>query len=345
MGKHDIIVIGASAGGVVALQELCRRLPSGLPASLFVVQHISPAAISALPHLLSRSGPLPAFHPSDGEPIRPGHIHVAPPDHHLLVKPGLVLVRRGPKENRTRPAIDPLFRSAAVAYGPRVIGVVLTGMLDDGTAGLLAIKRCGGLAIAQDPDDAQWPAMPRHARDHVALDHCVAMGALPDLLTRLVDEPAEPVVPVPGELVLEARGAERELAGPTGGGGPLIGTPAPISCPECRGTLLEIQDGPLLRFRCQVGHAFSPKTLSTAQAEALEQAFWVALRTHEERLRLFEHMVADAHRRGLQHATVPWEQGARVARENADLLRQALRSLPVGPDYRDPDYKEQSPGE
>src|ERR671933_2234360 len=170
MPGHDIIVSGASAGGMEALQILVRGLPADLPAALFVVWHLPPHSFGVLPDVLDRSGPLPAAHARDGEPIVPGRIYVAPPDRHLLLEPGQVRLTRGPKENHFRPAIDPLFRSAAAAYGPRVIGVVLTGLLDDGTAGLWTIKDRGRLAVVQDPDDALFPAMPLSALEYGAVD-------------------------------------------------------------------------------------------------------------------------------------------------------------------------------
>ncbi len=185
MAGHDIVVIGGSAGGVEALKRICEGLPPDFPAAIFVVVHISPTSRSVLPDLLSRAGRLPARHPIDEEVISRGTIYVAPPDMHMLLRPGHVTLRQGPRENRTRPAIDSLFRSAAVAYRSRVIGVVLSGLLDDGSAGLIAIKACGGLCVVQDPDDAIWPEMPRNALAHDNVDHCVPAAELPDLLCRL----------------------------------------------------------------------------------------------------------------------------------------------------------------
>ena len=182
MVGHDIVVIGGSAGGVEALRRICEGLPADFPAAVFVVIHISPNSRSIMPDLLSRAGRLPARHPTDEEPIHRGTIYVAPPDMHMLLRPGYVMLRRGPQENRTRPAIDPLFRSAAVAYGSRVIGVVLSGLLDDGCAGLLAIKSCGGISVVQEPNDAMWPEMPRNALAHDRVDHCVPAAELPALL-------------------------------------------------------------------------------------------------------------------------------------------------------------------
>src|SRR5688572_1864255 len=161
MSKRDIIVIGASAGGVEALKQLASQLPENFPAAVLMVLHVSPHGYSVLPNILNRAGPLKAMHPLEGQAIERGRIYVAPPDHHLLVKPGYITLARGPKENGHRPAVDPLFRSAARSYGQRVIGIVLSGVLDDGTAGLLAVKMRHGLAIVQHPEDALYSAMPK----------------------------------------------------------------------------------------------------------------------------------------------------------------------------------------
>src|SRR5215211_1119499 len=187
----DIIVVGASAGGIEALRVLAGGLPADFPASLFVVLHTSPESPAMLPNILDRSGSLPALSPKDGDRIRPGTIYVAPPDRHLLIEPNRLRVTRGPKENRFRPAVDPLFRSAAETYGPRVIGVILTGYLDDGTAGLWNVKQRGGTTIVQDPADAVADSMPRSALKHVEVDHCVRLVQIPSLLVRLTHEPAE----------------------------------------------------------------------------------------------------------------------------------------------------------
>lgn len=186
---HDVVVIGASAGGIEALTRIASQLPADLPAAVFVVLHMSAGSPSALPAILSRRGPLPARHPRSGDATESGNIYVAPPDHHMHVEPGVVLLGRGPRENRVRPAIDVLFRSAGIAYGPRVIGVVLTGYLDDGAAGLIAIKRHGGLAVVQDPADAQCPGMPKAALEAVEADHVTRLVNVAALIDRLVRTP------------------------------------------------------------------------------------------------------------------------------------------------------------
>jgi two-component system, chemotaxis family, protein-glutamate methylesterase/glutaminase len=330
--RRNIVVIAASAGGVTALQTLCKGLPGDLKATIFIVQHISPASRSMLPAILDRAGPLPVINPREGEEIRSGYIYVAPPDRHLLVKAGHVLVRKGPKENRTRPAADPLFRSAAVSYGSRVVGMVLTGTLDDGTAGLLAVKRCGGVAVVQDPDDAAWPDMPRHAMQKVAVDYCLPLEALSGLIVRLSREPAGPRVPIPQDIELEAHIAEQEMlamieensGNSIDGGNSIAGKPSMLTCPDCGGALMELEDGPLIRFRCHVGHAFSPATLAAAQGETFEQALWMALRTHNERIKLFSRMKESADAEGKTRSAAKWSAAMTEAQGRIDLLRDLL---------------------
>ena len=322
MEKRNILAIGTSAGGITAMQRLFAAMPREVEATVFVVQHVG-ITRSVLPMVLSRAGWLPAFHPEDGERVRPGWIHVAPPDHHLLVKDGCTLVRRGARENRCRPAIDPLFRSVAVAYGARVVGLILTGTLDDGTAGLRAVKRCGGIAVVQDPEDAEWPGMPRNAMRHVPVDACAPLSDLPALLARLLNEPPGPAVPVPADIAIEARIPEDEFDSVPEFTAS-IGRPSTLTCPECGGNLVEIEDGPLLRFRCKVGHAYGPGTLATSHRESIEQAIWVALRTHQDRVIMFRRLAERAREHG--HATVEanWTRTARDAERTVTMLKGVL---------------------
>ena len=326
MSNRDVIVLGASAGGVEALTRLCGDLPAGLPATLFVVQHVAPTARSVLPELLSRAGPLPATHPAEGEAFERGRIYVAPPDHHMLLEGRSILLRRGPHENRTRPAADVLFRSAAASHGGRVVGVVLTGLLDDGTAGLIAVKRCGGLSVVQDPEDAAWPGMPRNALLRDSVDHAAPLAGMAGLLARLAAEPAGPSPPVPPELATEIRISAREIAS-MAQHGVTVGTPSPIGCPHCGGVLNEIQEEKAVRFRCQVGHAFGPESLAAAQVDGLEQALVSAVRTHRDRLMLFHRMAEVAEGKGLVHAAQRWKQAAAEAEASAGLITDALAAL------------------
>ena len=255
---HDIIVIGASAGGVAACKQLVRGLPPELAAAVFLVHHIPSSAPSHLPEILAYAGTLPVQHGVDGEPIRRGRISVAPPDCHLLLEATHLRLTQGPKENRLRPAIDPLFRSAAYAFGPRVIGVILSGALDDGTAGLWTIKDRGGLALVQHPDEAQHASMPLSALRHVEIDYCVPTAELAPLLVELTHQPvvATKEESMSTELEIETKiGLQHEgLAA----GVLQLGAPSIFTCPECHGVLLHLQHGRLQRFRCHTGHAFSP---------------------------------------------------------------------------------------
>jgi two-component system, chemotaxis family, protein-glutamate methylesterase/glutaminase len=324
MPGHDIIVVGASAGGVEALSQLVRGLPPQIPAAIFVVLHISPFGTSVLPRILSRAGRLPAAHGRNGEPIQTGRIYVAPPDHHLLVQRGFVRLARGPRENSNRPAVDPLFRTAARAYGPRVVGVVLSGTLDDGTAGLIAIKRCGGVAVVQDPNEALFSGMPDSAIENGEVDHIVPLARMADLLDELAREPVEEAgeVSVPDDMEKEAAIEAFDLAAIEDGARP--GTPSTLACPECGGTLWELHEGELTRFRCRVGHAFSPDSLLAEQSEALDTALWSAFRALEETASLADRLAGRAHDRKLLRVAARFEDQARDARERAALIREVL---------------------
>ena len=326
MATKDIIVLGSSAGGVDALRRLCAALPADLPAAMFIAQHLSPSAYSVLPQLLNRNCPLPVLSPADGQAIEHGHVYVGAPDHHILIRPGHILMRRGPVENRTRPAVNALFRSAAVHYGARVLGVVLTGLLDDGTQGLIAIKAAGGTSIVQDPEEAEWPSMPSNAlqRDHV--DHKVRLAELAPLLASLAREPAGPAIPLPEEFRTEDRIAAQEFAVAE----PDIvtpGQPSRMACPDCGGVLNEIkmQDEP--RFRCQVGHAYTPLGLAAAQSDELERALGIAVRTHRDRIRLFDQMTQSARARGFPHAGKRWEDASEESAHMIKVLEEAMASL------------------
>lgn len=326
MAARDIIVIGASAGGVDTLQRLVAGLPRDLPATVFLALHVSPGAPGILPQILSRAGPLPAAHARDGEVHKKGNIYVAPPDHHLLVRNGTMRLTRGARENLNRPAIDPLFRSAAVAFGSRVIGVVLTGFLDDGTAGLSAVKRCGGVAVVQDPADAAYPSMPAAALKNVAVDHSVPIGAMAELLTRLVAAPVKgPGPPAPAGVKAEDAMTEKQ----TDEEDVLdrIGSRSTVTCPECNGTLWELRDDPV-QFRCHVGHAFSPRTLVSEHTRRLEDALWAAVRGFEEKSTIAERVAARVEGRDPE-ALERLRGRARTAKEHARVLREVIDTLPV----------------
>lgn len=301
MIKPAVIVIGTSAGGIEALRILVSKLQPDFPIPLLVVMHVSPEG-SVLPEILTRAGALPAHHPKDGERIEAGRIYVAPPNRHMTVHRGAVRVVHGPKENRHRPAIDPLFRSAAAAYGHRTVGVILTGLLDDGTAGLRAIKKQGGTAVVQDPKDALYTGMPLSAIERVAVDHVLPVAEIPALLLRLASESSHEISLVKDTDAMEP--VEFAEFDPTTITQEPSGTPISLSCPDCHGTLWETTDDDLSTFRCRTGHSFTPAFLIAGQAEGAENSLWNTLRALEEQASLFRHLATAAQERKLSESTV-----------------------------------------
>ncbi len=320
--KRDIIVAGASMGGVEAFRSLAGQFTSSFSGAIFLVLHTTPEAPGTLPDILAREGFLPAKNARNGDLFQPGHIYVAPPDHHLLLRDHKTFLSRGPKENRTRPAIDPLFRSAAATWTTRVVGVLLSGYLDDGVAGLAAIKRCGGLAVVQDPNDTLYPDMPRNALKALAVDHCLPLAQIGELLRTLAAQTAPPPVPVPDDLLLELRFSEELMSEVETR---KIGNPSTLACPDCGGPLWQVQNDVVTRFRCSVGHAFSAGTLLESQGEAVEKALWVALRTLEERARMLRKMSENARGRGFTSSH--YEGGAKESLAHAEQIRALLMRL------------------
>jgi two-component system chemotaxis response regulator CheB len=330
MSTRDIIVIGASAGGVEALTELMSQLPPDFPAAVFVVLHISAHGTSVLPRILTRAGSLSAIHPQDGQAIQSGRIYIAPPDQHLLVKQGYITLARGPRENGHRPAVDPLFRSAARAYGRRVIGVVLSGVLDDGTAGLLAVKSRGGIAVVQDPEDALYSGMPLSAVENIDVDYVTPMAEMGSLLVRLAHEVVieKEEKPVSEKMEQESDIAELEKSALEGNN---PGIPSVFACPECGGTLWEVHEGDLIRFRCRVGHAYSAQTLLAHQSESLEEAFWVALRALEESAALSHRLAHRARERGNTRSAAHFDEQEQAAKAHAEIVRNVLLNGKIKP--------------
>jgi two-component system chemotaxis response regulator CheB len=324
MPGHDILVVGASAGGVEALAELVMGFPADLPASIFITIHLPAHITSVLPRILSRSGPLPAKHPEDGERFEPGTIYIAPPDNHLLIKRGRLRVVNGPRENGSRPAIDPLFRTAARAYGTRVVGTVLTGALDDGTAGLVAVKSQGGIAIVQDPNDALYPGMPQSAIEHNEVDYVLPLSEIASTLVRLAHSPAEHQggETVSDEMETEADIAELDMATLHADEKP--GMPSRFSCPECNGVLWEIDDENMVRFRCRVGHAYSPETLLAVQSDSVEAAIWAGLRALEENAALMRRMSKQMRDKGNERSALRFDDQALLALKRAEVLRELI---------------------
>jgi two-component system chemotaxis response regulator CheB len=324
MAERRAVVIGASAGGLEALLKLVRDLPPNLPAAVFLVVHSSPDFPSLLPELLSRGGPLPAVHAPDGGRVRAGHIYVAPPDRHLLVIDGQVRVSRGPRQNGVRPAADPLFRSAALYGGPRVIGVVLSGTLDDAALGSATVERRGGRVIVQEPEECAYNNMPQAAL--AAAEHAMPQPAakIPALITRLAREEVEmrPAGP-DGELELEISGL---LAGDLP-----INTDTRrytgFTCPDCSGPLYHAQEDKAESYDCLVGHRWSPGTLIEEQSTAVERALWLAIRSLDERARLTERLAEAARQRGHELSAEEFQEAAKEAVQAADAIRKVANGL------------------
>ena len=284
-----IVVIGASAGGFAALTALAAELPPSFPAVVFAVLHIAPDFPARdFAARLDRSSAIPWKLPRNGERFSVGTAYIAPPDAHMLVKEHTVLVTKGAHENRYRPGIDPLFRSAAVAHGSRVVGVVLTGMLDDGTSGLEAIARCGGITVVQEPSDAAFPAMPQSALDHVHVRYRATLAEMGALLERLVRTPVPKSKPAPEDVAVEALIAERVVSDVHAAD--RLGEQVPYNCPDCGGVLWQMSKPKVLRFRCHVGHAFTAAALLEMQSQKLEETLWITLRMLEERRNLARSM-------------------------------------------------------
>jgi len=320
MGNRDIIVIGGSSGATAALKQILERLPIDLPAAVFIVLHIPPQGIGILSTVASAAGPLPVVQAESGMIIRTGQVYLAAPDHHLLVFESHIMLGRGPRENMARPAIDALFRSAALHYGPRVIGVVLSGLLSDGAAGLNAIKRCGGVALVQDPLDAIADEMPLRALETATVDLCMPGARLGGVLSDLAREPAGAVLPVPPEVPLEVEIAAGEGIGSDRLSG--IAEPAPST----------IKMGRPLRFRCQVGHAYTADALAKEQEGRVDEALRVALRIIEERAELVQRMAEHGRHRGRIAVARMYNERAVEYREYADAIRRVmLQSLDPEP--------------
>ena len=329
MTNLAVVVVGASAGGVEALRSIVAGLPADLDAAVLVVLHIPPTGPSALPRILDRAGPLPARHAVDGEPLLPQRIYVAPPDHHLLVLDGKVRLSRGPTENGHRPAVDPLFRSAAQASGPRTVAVVLSGSRDDGTAGAAVVAGRGGRVLVQDPDDALHPSMPRSAIEYVAVHRtgtAAALGpAVAEAVRELADGAAPEDDPSTDDDLIARETAMADMQDLTTAD--LSADPAGLACPSCHGALFLLPGEPDPRYRCWVGHAWSPQSLLEEQGAAFEGALWMALRSLEEKISLARRLDAAAQRRGRSAAAGRFRQVGDEATHAAHLIRALIRRL------------------
>ena len=333
MKSQNIIVVGASAGGFEALKTLSAGLPKDLPAAVLIVWHMSPDVRGILPQVLSRITEMPVSHAFDGEDLLEGRIYVAPPDRHLMVEPDRVRVTRGPKENRFRPAVDPLFRSAALHYGRRVIGVILSGALDDGASGLWTIKLRGGLAVVQDPWDAEVPSMPENAIRAVTVDHVVPVAEMSGLLVKLLHDTERSAAAgrADGEAGLEDRQLEIEVGiasqeNALESGIMEHGELSPFTCPECHGVLSRLKEGNLVRYRCHTGHGFTADSLLASITENIEDSLWSAIRGADESIMLLNHLGDHLAEANQPRLAAMFFRKAKEARERSELVRRAVLS-------------------
>ena len=327
-GKHfpftqRILVMGASTGGFEAFKKIIGGLPPDFSLPIFIVWHMSPDVRGILPQVLSTVNTIPAAHVFNNEEIKPGRIYIAPPDHHMLLEDNRILVTHGPKENRFRPAIDPLFRSAAYAFGTRVIGIILSGALDDGTAGMWSIKHYGGTTIVQDPMEAEVPSMPANAMREVEIDHCVSISELPQLLVRLSKEPINNKA-----LVMKEEQTKKEIqiaAGETAMEKGILefGELSPYTCPECHGVLSRLRNDNIIRYRCHTGHAYSADTLMAAITEKIEDSLYSAIRGMDESIILLNHLGDHYAEANQPKLAALYFKKANEAQEKSDLVRKA----------------------
>ncbi len=328
----DIIVIGASAGGITALKKLVSYLPQDLQAAIFIVLHLGSYSTSTVDTILSDAGPVPATFAKNGEFMAYGRMYVAPPDVHLLIDKNVMVLSKGPRENLWRPSIDTLFRSAAVSYGVRVVGIVLTGYLDDGVAGLLAIQRCGGMSMVQDPAEALFPDLPNNVLAHMHVDFCLPVEDLARQLIQQVKTRVGPEFPPPEDLIEENVTVDaytshlppRQVKGEVAG----------LSCPECGGTLWEQSQGSLTRYQCHVGHGFTEQSLLAGKSNTLDQALWTAFRLMEERVALLQKCIARAEHTGRRHTLSLYQKELEPLLPQLQQFRELLSqksSLPFEP--------------
>lgn len=317
-----IVVIGTSAGGLSALKKLISQLHNDFPLPVLVVQHISPDATgNVLLNELNKLNTLKCQHAINGNSLKPGYLYLAPSDHHLMIGEDLkILVTKGAQENRYRPAVDPLFRSAAVRFRAGVIGILLTGYLDDGTAGMKTIKRCGGTCIVQDPKEAEYPDMPKNAINNVKVDYCLPISEMGALIYQLIPEKLPKRKPVPADIIIEAKIAERVLSDLSSVN--TLGEQAPFNCPGCGGVLWKVKTDKSLRFRCHTGHAYTAASLLAEQTNKIEETMWTALRMFEERKNLLIEMAQGKEGVGSKSAL----ERANISQIHIDRIRAILQT-------------------
>jgi len=329
MSNRDVIGIGASAGGIQALLTLVSALPADLPAAILVTIHLHPQFRSSLDEIVSRAGALPAFFARNGQTYKQGEIYIAPPDQHLLVDGDRLHLGTGPRENNSRPAIDPMLRSIAACCGARAIGVVLTGTLGDGASGLWAVQRCGGMTLVQDPEDAAFPEMPLNALRRVTPDSVLPIADIAATLTALSREPAGEAVAVPGTIPFEVDIARGEMTDPQAKMEDMdhIGRRSVLACPECHGVMWEIDEGELTRYRCHTGHAYTAELLSVALEESLRRALAGAARALEERLTLTRSLHRQATEAQHTASAANWSSRVDEVERELETLRSAMQRV------------------
>lgn len=340
MNGH-VIVIGASAGGSEPLTTICRQLPADFPGSVFIVKHLPENSENYLQDILARDCNIPVAVPTSGEKILPGRIYLAPGGEHMTLEDGIICLNFGPKVNRARPAIDPLFRSAADSYNKKVIGIVLSGLLNDGTARMLAIKKRGGITIVQDPNEAEFSDMPSSVLKYVPTDYCMPSSKIAEVLVQLAskvqtDEEEAKIGNCSDTIHTESRmdimandnnGKGINDGSPENMG--TIGSSSVFTCPDCHGTLWEVNDDRRLSFRCRVGHAFGMKNLALALDEGVEDALWAAMRSLEEKADLAQRIAERIENQGLEYADVFAEKATR-AKLHKDMVQNILINLGNG---------------
>jgi two-component system chemotaxis response regulator CheB len=326
MQKKDIVVIGASAGGVIALVDLFKTIPKDFDGYIFVVLHVSPFSPSVMPQILSRAGHLKAVHPKDGDSMKKNTIYIAPPDHHLLIEKDKVSIKKGPKENRFRPSIDALFRSAAYTYGSRVIGVILSGLLDDGTSGLWTVNQQGGLCLIQHPDDAQFPGMPLSVIEYVEVDYSIPIAEMGELLNRLTKEPAAETTSLAEEeldlLKMEISIAAQDNSFEMG----LLkkGALTALTCPECNGALVKFNEGKIVRFRCHTGHAFTDSALLAGVTKSIEENLWKSVKGLEEAVMILEQTANQFEKAGKKDTAKLFSRKAAETEKRSQYIRKYI---------------------
>lgn len=320
------VTIGASAGGLSALQELVSTLPSGLNAAYCIVLHLSRKGIGDfVVHRLGKATSMPCMMAVNGASLETGHIYVAPPNQHLLVKEGKILLGSGPQENRFRPSIDVLFRSAAAAYSSHAIGIILSGMLDDGTSGMWAIKRCGGICVVQDPNQAEYPDMPFSVINNMEVDYVGELGQIGGYLTQITGVERTSQISAPQDVVLESQIAEKTAVGVDIV--EQIADKSVFACPDCGGNLWAVKGDVINRYRCHIGHAYTERDLVVKQAETASATLWTALRMMEERKHLLRKLEIDYAQKGYLSLSLDHLERKDEMQRHIDTLKIILSDL------------------